>query len=199
MERKLDSQIFQVIDEMEDYISNCKSVFMSTDKIVVHRETIENFIHNLKRKAPDEIEKYRKIIRNQEAILEDAKNRAQHLIDKTVAQTDEMVSENEVMRRAYAQADEVVRMANDQAQQIVDSAAVEANELRAAASQYMEEVMIYLENVLTASTKAANDQYGSLINTLSSYTDKIREDRKQLHPDDATAEVLTEQPQETQE
>ncbi len=198
MERKLDSQIFQIIDEMEDYISNCKGVFMSSEKIQVNREVMEEYLRDLKRKAPDEIEKYRKIIRKQEEILNDAKSRAEQLIAQTEAQTDEMVSENEVMRRAYAQADEVVRMAQEQAQMLVDSAAMEANELRAAASQYMEEVMIYLENVIAASTKAANDQYGSLINTLNSYADKIKGDHRQLHPEEV--EMVTEEiVQETQE
>lgn len=198
MERNLDSQIFRVIEEMEDYISNCKGVFMSSEKIQVNREQMEEYLRDLKRKAPEEIAQYRKIIRNQEQILNDAKMRAEQLIAQTEAQTDEMVSENEVMRRAYAQADEVVRMAQEQAQNLVDSAAMEANELRAAASQYMEDVMIYLENVIAASTKAASDQYGSLINTLNSYADKIKGDHKQLHPEEA-AVVPQEMVQGTEE
>jgi len=187
MERKLDSQIFQVIDSMEDYLSNCKGVFMSSDKIQVNRDVMDEYIRDLKRKAPEEIEQYRKVIRRQEQILNDAKARAEQLIAQTEAQTDEMVSENEVMRRAYAQADDIVKMAQEQAQLLVDSAANEANELRAAASQYMEEVMVYLESVIGASAKAAHEQYGSLINTLNSYGEKIKGDHRQLHPEENEA------------
>ena len=187
MERQLDSQIYQVIDEMEDYISNAKGKFMSSTEIIVNRDVMEEYLRDLKRKAPDEIAKCRKIIRNQEQILEDAKTRAQDLINQTVAQTDELISQNEIMKRAYDQADEVIRMANEQAQAIVDQAAMEANELRAGASQYMEDVMVYLENIFEASSKQAGDSYKNLIATLDMYANKVKDDHKQLHPESTPA------------
>lgn len=201
MERKVNSKIISTIDEMDDFISNCKFVFMSTEKIQVNRETMEEYLRELRKNVPEEIAQYQKVISNQEAILSNAKKKAQDLIDQTVARTDAMVSENEVMKRAYDQADEIVRLAQDQAQGIVDTAANEANELRAAATQYMEDVMVYIESVLSASTKAAQDQYTSLINTLNSYTDKIKEDHKQLHPDteEQPEEAVAVDTQETHE
>jgi F0F1-type ATP synthase membrane subunit b/b' len=204
MDRKIDSQIFQVIDEMEDYLAGCKSRFMSQNDIIVDREAMEEFIRDLRRKAPDEIQRYRKIIKNQEEILEDARVKAQGLIDNAMAQTDELLSQHEIMRRAYEQADEVIRMANDQAQSIVDSAAGEANMLRNAATEYMEDVMNYLENIITASSSSASIQYNNLISTLNQYGDKIRSDHKQLHPDqyledDQPEEAPAEAPEEPQE
>ncbi len=206
MDRKIDSQIFQVIDEMEDYLAGCKPKFMSNSDIVVDREAMEEFIRDLRRKAPDEIQRYRKIIKNQEEILEDARVKAQGLIDNAMAQTDELLSQHEIMRRAYEQADEVIRMANEQAQSIVDNAANEANMLRGAATEYMEDVMNYLENIITASSSAASMQYNNLISTLNQYGDKIRSDHKQLHPDQimedeqpeaVTAEEPADEPQES--
>ena len=148
----MDSQIFQVIDEMEEYVSNCKGKFMSSTEIICNRDQMEEFLRDLRRKAPAEIEKYRKVIARQEEILSEAKNKAQKLIDDTMAQTDELLSQNEIMRRAYEQADEIVRMANEQAQVIVDNATIEANSLKSGATQYMEEVMVYLENIFTSSS-----------------------------------------------
>ena len=192
----MDSQIFQVIDEMEEYVSNCKGKFMSSTEIICNRDQMEEFLRDLRRKAPAEIEKYRKVIARQEEILSDAKNKAQKLIDDTMAQTDELLSQNEIMRRAYEQADEIVRMANEQAQVIVDNATIEANGLKSSATQYMEEIMVYLENVFTSSSNTLNDQYGNLINTLNMYGDKVREDHKQLYPKEgapAQSEAGTEQ------
>ncbi len=182
----MDSQIFQVIDEMEEYVSNCKGKFMSSTEIICNRDQMEEFLRDLRRKAPAEIEKYRKVIARQEEILSEAKNKAQKLIDDTMAQTDELLSQNEIMRRAYEQADEIVRMANEQAQVIVDNATIEANSLKSGATQYMEEVMVYLENIFTSSSNTLNDQYSNLINTLNMYGDKVRDDHKQLYPKDNT-------------
>ena len=57
----MDSQIFQVIDEMEEYVSNCKGKFMSSTEIICNRDQMEEFLRDLRRKAPAEIEKYRKL------------------------------------------------------------------------------------------------------------------------------------------
>ncbi len=180
----MDSQIFQVIDEMEEYISNCKGKFMSSTEIVCNRDKMEEFLRDLRRKAPEEIDKCRKIIARQEAIYTDAKTRAKKLLDDSVVQSDELVSENVIMRRAYEQADEVILMAKNQAQNIVDTATQQANELRDAATQYMEDVMVYLENIFDSSSKACTDHYTGLINTLNTYANNIREDHKQLHPEE---------------
>ncbi|MBR6303024.1 MAG: vacuolar family H+-ATPase subunit H [Lachnospiraceae bacterium] len=181
----MDSQIFQVIDEMEEYVSNCKGKFMSSTEIVCNRDTMEEFLRDLRRKAPEEIDKCRKIIARQEAIYSDAKTRAKKLLDDSVVQSDELVSENVIMRRAYEQADEVILMAKNQAQNIVDTATAQANQLRDAATQYMEDVMVYLENIFDSSSKQATDHYTALINTLNTYAANIREDHKQLHPEEA--------------
>lgn len=148
MERQLDSPIYNIIDEIEDYISNCKGKFMSSTDIIVNRDIIEEYLRDLKRKAPEEIAQCRRIISKQEEILSDAKTRAKNLIDQTMQQTDQLISQNEIMRRAYEQADEVIRMANEQAQALVDSAVVESNEIRNAASQYMEDVWYILRILL---------------------------------------------------
>lgn len=187
----MDSQIFQVIDEMEEYVSNCKGKFMSSTEIVCNRDKMEEFLRDLRRKAPEEIDKCRKIIARQEAIYTDAKTRAKKLLDDSVVQSDELVSENVIMRRAYEQADEVILMAKNQAQNIVDTATQQANELRDAATQYMEDVMVYLENIFDSSSKACTDHYTGLINTLNTYANNIREDHKQLHPEEI--EMVTEE------
>ncbi len=185
----MESQIFLVIDEMEEYVSNCKGKFMSSTEIICNREKMEEFLRDLRRKAPEEIDKCRKIIARQEAIFSDAKSRAQKLLDESAIQSDELVSQNEIMRRAYEQADEVILMAKNQAQSIVDSAQAEANEIRSATSQYMEDVMVYLENFFSASSKEVSDNYSRLLNTLNSYAERIHDDHMQLHPEEVEANL----------
>jgi len=176
----MDSQIYQVIDEMFDYLASCKPKFMSSTEIVVDRDVMEEYLRDLKRKAPDEIERYRKIIRNKEAILDDARKTAQGLIDQAEVQTTELLSQNEIMKRAYEQADEVIAMANDQAQAIVDNATAESNQLVKEATDYVDGWMNYLESVIENTSQAATSQYTGLIDTLNQYGERIRTDHSQL-------------------
>lgn len=183
MNESYDSEIVGLIGEMEDYIAGCRPKMMSQTDIIVNRATIDEFLRRLRLKVPDEVEYCRKIIRKQEAILNDAKTKAQNLIDQAMVETDQLLNQNEIMKRAYEESDGVVLMAQQQAQAIVDQAVMESNAVRSAAAQYMEDMMIYLEDVLASATQSATSQYTSLIETLGQYEAKVRDDHKQLHPE----------------
>ena len=57
------------------------------------------------------------------------------------------------MQQAYAQANEVVSMASKQAQEILDNATIEANNVRSAAMQYMDDMLAHLENIIVSSSR----------------------------------------------
>lgn len=180
----MSSRIEQIIDEIEDYIDNCKPKLLSNTEIIVNKEEIDELLRELRMKTPDEIKRYQKVISNKEAILNDARAKAEALVAEATKQTNELISEHEIMQQAYARADEVVKMAQEQAQTIVDNAMIEANAARTAAAQYMDDVMGYLENIITSSTQSAASNYESLIGSLNHYSEIIKNDRKQLHPEE---------------
>ena len=131
------SKIEQRIDEIEDYIDGCKYLTFSKTDIRVNKDEIDELLRDLRTETPDEIKRYQKIIDQREAILKDAKQKAQALIDKATEQTTELISENEIMQQAYAQANEVITMANKKGQQVLDNATIEANQLKESAQQYL--------------------------------------------------------------
>ncbi len=178
----MSSRIEQLIDEMEEYIENCKPKFMSNTDIIVNKEEIDELLRELRMKTPDEIKRYQKIISNKEAILQDARDKAEALINEATVHTNELINEHEIMQQAYAQANEVVTMATAQAQEILDNAIMEANAVRSAAVQYMDDMLIHLENVITASTQSATSNYESLVGSLNQYRDIIQSNRRELHP-----------------
>ena len=71
------SKIEQIITEIEEYIDNCKFQPLSTSKIIVNKDEIDELLAELRLRTPDEIKKYQKIIANKDAILNDAKERAE--------------------------------------------------------------------------------------------------------------------------
>ena len=129
----MSSRIEQIIEEIEEFVESCKYQPLSTTKIVVNKEELEELLRELRLKTPDEIKRYQKIISNKDAILADAQAKADSLIAEAQAKTKEMVSQHEVMQQAYAQANETIANANKQAQQILDEATMDANNIRLSA------------------------------------------------------------------
>ena len=102
------SRIEQLINEIEEYIDSCKFQPLSTTKIIVNKEELDELLVELRLRIPDEIKQYQKIISNQDAILSDAHSKADAMLAEATAQTNELVNEHEIMQRAYAQANEII-------------------------------------------------------------------------------------------
>ena len=68
----MSSRIEQIIEEIEEYVDSCKFQPLSSTKIVVNKEELEELLRELRMKTPDEIKRYQKIISNKDAILADA-------------------------------------------------------------------------------------------------------------------------------
>ncbi len=186
----MSSRIEQLIDEIEEYIENCKPKFMSNTDIIVNKEEIDELLRELRMKTPDEIKRYQKIISNKEAILQDARDKAEALINEATVHTNELINEHEIMQQAYAQANEVVTMATAQAQEILDNATMEANAMRSAAVQYMDDMLVHLENVIAASSQSATSNYESFIGSMNQYREIIQSNRQELHPVEDLEEVV---------
>lgn len=183
------SKIEQLIDELESYIAECKPQVFNSGNVIVNVEEITEIINDLRRRTPDEIKRYRKIISNQEAILADAHAQAEQMLKEAAVHTSELVNEQEIMRQAYEQAEEIVQMANKQAQEIIDQATQEANSLRDAATVYTDDQLAGIEDILSHSIETANNRYESLLRSLNEMLEVVSANRTQLYPVDAMAEI----------
>ena len=159
----MSSKIEQLIDEIETYIDGCKYQPFSNTKIVVDKEEIDELLRELRMKTPDEIKRYQKIISNKEAILSDARAKAE-------------------AQQAYAQATTVVKQAHQQAQEILDNAVMEANSMRAAAMQYTDDILANVESLMSQTIKMTTDHYESFISSLNHYNDIVNANRVELNP-----------------
>ena len=64
------SKIEQIITEIEEYIDNCKFQPLSTSKIIVNKDEIDELLAELRLRTPDEIKKYPDdILANVQSIL----------------------------------------------------------------------------------------------------------------------------------
>ena len=177
----MSSRIEQIIEEIEEYIDNCKFQPLSSTKIIVNKDEIDELLRELRMKTPDEIKRYQKIIANKDAILADAKSKADSMLEDAQIQTNELVSEHEIMQQAYAQANEVVTAASTQAQEILDNATNDANDIRISAVQYTDDLLANVENIIGHTLDTYTSKYDSLINSLQDCYDTVRNNRSELN------------------
>ena len=182
----MSSRIEQIIEEIEEYVESCKYQPLSTTKIVVNKEELEELLRELRLKTPDEIKRYQKIISNKEAILNDAK--AKRSEERRVGK-----EQSEVMQTAYAQANETVNNANQQAQEILDAATNDANSIRLGAIGYTDDMLANLSNIMTTALNDAGEKYNSFVESLTSCYNTVVQNRSELSPQGAPEE---EQPEE---
>ncbi|MFV0464845.1 MAG: ATPase [Lachnospiraceae bacterium] len=177
------SRMEQSLDEIEEYLSNCKTQPLSSgSKIIVGREDMEEFVADLRANTPDEIKKYQKIISNKEAIMADARAKADEIIAAAQIQTSELVSEHQIMQQAYAQANEVVMIATQQAQEILDKATNDSNAIRMSAIEYTDDMLMHIEEVLSQSIESAQSRTNMLVDSLQMYADVVAANRSELFP-----------------
>lgn len=178
----MSSRIEQIIEEIEEYVDSCKFQPLSSTKIVVNKEELEELLRELRMKTPDEIKRYQKIISNKDAILEDAQAKADAIIAEAQAKANRIVSESEVMQKALEQSNELLEQTNAQAQEIIDNATNDSNNIRMSAIAYTDEMLDNLEKIMSHTIDAAGTKYNNFINSIQSCYDIVSKNRQELSP-----------------
>ena len=187
----MSSRIEQIIEEIEEYIDrDCKFQPLSTTKIIVNKEHLDELLRELRMKTPDEIKRYQKIISNKDAILEDAQSKADAIIADAQARAQELVTQHEIMQKAYAQANEIVTAATEQAQQILDNATNDANDIRIGAMQYTDDLLANAESIIGHTLDSYTTKYDGLVNSLQECYDMVRNNRSEVEIPDQSARGL---------
>lgn len=159
--------IEDVMNEIEDFLNSCKTTALSSNKVVVPRDEFDELFGDLKVKIPAEIDRCKKIMRNKEAILMDARKNADGILAQAGEQANQMISETEIMRQANQKAYETVEMARVQANEILAQAVSEANEIRLGSMQYTNDIMMGIRNYVEATMEAERVNYENLIQALN--------------------------------
>ena len=152
------SKIEQIITEIEEYIDGCKFKPLSSSVIMVNKDEIDEMLAELRLRTPDEIKKYQKIIANKDAILNDAKERAENMVAEATAHINQLVSEHEIMQQAYK----------------------EANSVRMNAMQYTDDILNNVQGILTTGMNNFQNIQDTMMNALNGSLDVVVESRREL-------------------
>ena len=159
--------IEDVMNEIEDFLNSCKPAALSSSKVVVPRDEFDELFGDLKVKIPAEIDRCKKIMRNKDAILMEARRTADNIIAEATAKANQMVAQTEIMALANQQAYETVELARVQANDMLAQAVAESNELRFGAMQYTNDIMMGIRSYIEATLDAERANYENLIATLT--------------------------------
>lgn len=141
------SDVFNLIDEMEGYFEECKSVPFS-NKIVVDMEVIYEFMTDLRLKMPEEIKRSQRILDEKERIIDEARKDADQAESRAAARVDELVNEHVISKKAEKRAEEIIAEANET-----------AKEIKLGAYDYVEELVDQIEMAMRDTIEQSNHHY----------------------------------------
>ena len=130
-----------MIDDIEGLFDDAKQASFSPGKFKIEKDVLMTVIEELRKQIPGEIERSHKIILNKDAILEDARVKAQQTIDQAAKDAGELIDQNEGVEMAKMRANEIETHAKDTARSVVHNANEEADQIRAGALRYVNEIM----------------------------------------------------------
>ena len=162
--------IDKIIEEIEVYVAQAKASPLSQSKITIQRDELLEMIKELKLKLPMEIERCKKIMRNKENILSEARTRSEAILAEAVAEANRLVDTNQITELANIRANEILEMARNQAQQLVDQASEEANEIRLGAMYYTKDKLSEMRDVFSRIHAMEKENYRNLIESLENDT-----------------------------
>ena len=174
------SKIEELINEIEELVEKCKPVPFSPNKIAVPKEQIEELLRELRLKVPNEVVKYKKMLSNKDSIISDAMVQAESIVNAAKEHTRELVSEHEIMQKAYSEAEEIRENAYVQAQDILDRATEEANQMRYSAVQYTDDMLTNLQYIIEHSIESNRAKYDNLMSALDKELNVVISNRREL-------------------
>ena len=168
--------LHEMIDDIEVLIDEAKPARFSPGKIMIEKDVLMTVIEELRKQIPGEIERSHKIILNKDAILEDARVKSQQMIDQAARDAGELIDQNEVVEMAKMRANEIETHAKDTARSVVHNANEEADQIRAGALRYVNEIMEDVQGYVASVKEAQESVFNQLLSALDSDLETLNRD-----------------------
>ncbi|MDQ2909059.1 MAG: hypothetical protein M3R44_06905 [Candidatus Eremiobacteraeota bacterium] len=124
--------IYRVIDKLEAYVR--EGTWVPLGHRILSEERLLEYVEKMRSTLPEEVSRAKLIATNKDRVIRDAQERAQAIVTEAVAQKNELVEGQDVVRVARTTADVVLREAEEKARKV-----------RAGADAYAATVLAELE------------------------------------------------------
>ena len=114
-------EILQLVDQLEQVLNRGWRVPF-TASLVVNEEDCLRLIDQMRISVPSAIQESDRMIAERDRILNDARNRAEALVDRAEQEAEEMTAEHHVVQEAHREADRLVALGHAEALRLVQEA-----------------------------------------------------------------------------
>lgn len=160
--------LHEMIDDIEILIDEAKPARFNPGKVVIDRDVLITVIEELRKQIPGEVERSHKVMMNKDAILEDARIKAQNIVDQAAREAGELIDENEIVEMAKMRAKEMEEAALNHANDVIHNANEEAEQVRYGALQYTCDIMEDVQDYITKVKEGQRSLFDQLLSTLDS-------------------------------
>jgi hypothetical protein len=132
-------KIDELMNELHQEIEHSKSSVFGRKKI--DAELVAEILEDMRSALPQDIQTAKTIIKNEESIIEKAKEKAQNILDGVDARLAELIEEHKITQLAY-----------EKSNRLIDLAQKQASELRGGATAYavdvLDDIVMYLKEYI---------------------------------------------------
>jgi hypothetical protein len=112
--------VYRVLDKLEAYVH--EGTWLPAGYRILSEERLIELLEKIRASLPEEVGRAKVIAKDHERMLRVAQEKAQAIVEQAASKHEELIDENEIVRRARASADVVLREAEERARAIREGA-----------------------------------------------------------------------------
>lgn len=112
--------VYRVLDKLEAYIH--EGTWLPAGYRVLSEERLIELVEKARASLPEEVGRAKIIAQGQDRVMRAAQEKAQAIVDEAASKHEELLDQNELVRRARATADAVLRDAEERARKVREGA-----------------------------------------------------------------------------
>jgi hypothetical protein len=133
--------VYRVLDKLEAYVH--EGTWLPAGYRILSEERLLELVEKVRASLPEEVGRAKVIAKDQERMMRAAQEKAQAIVDEAASKHEELVDENEIVRRARTTADVLMNEAQER-----------ARKTREGADRYAAEVLHEMEGRLAGALGA---------------------------------------------
>ncbi|MGN0453325.1 MAG: ATPase [Ruminococcus sp.] len=132
-------RVEELLNELQDIMNDAKAVPLTGGKSLIDTEQVLDILDEIQDSLPSEIRQAKNIVSDRSQIIAEAKSEAEDIIRAAEERKKQLISQDEIVRAAHAQATEMI---ND--------AKAKTADMRKAASEFVEDIMKKTDDAITS-------------------------------------------------
>jgi hypothetical protein len=112
--------VYRVLDKLEAYVH--EGTWLPAGYRVLSEERLLELVEKIRASLPEEVGRAKIIAKGQDRVMRAAAEKAQAIVDEAASKHEELLDQNEIVKRARTTADVVLREAEDRARKISEGA-----------------------------------------------------------------------------